>query len=116
MMLSSPAIPPSRKGSAMRAKPAFTLTVIAAALALPSPAFALGLGKLNVQSALGQPLSAQIELTSAAREELDSISAKVADPGLYRQNNLTYQGVLTRARVSVERSANGESFLRVVTS
>src|SRR5206468_2039822 len=56
------------------------------------------------------------ELTSAAKEELDSIAARVADPTLYRQNNLTYQGVLSRARVSVERTANGQAFLRVVTA
>ena len=66
---------------------------------------ALGLGKLTVNSSLGQPLSAQIELTSVAKEELDSLSARVADPSLYRQNNLAYQGVLSRARVTVERAA-----------
>ena len=65
---------------------------------------ALGLGKLTVQSSLGQPLSAQIELTSASKEELDSLTAKVADPSLYRQNNLAYAPVLSRARVTVERT------------
>ncbi|HZQ62204.1 MAG TPA: FimV/HubP family polar landmark protein [Casimicrobiaceae bacterium] len=102
----------------MRAKPIHTISLLASAiaLALPSSSMALGLGRLTVQSALGQPLSAQIELTSAAREELDSLAAKVADPTLYRQNNLTYQGVLSRARVTVERNSNGQAFLRVVTA
>jgi len=100
----------------MRAKPIFTLSLIASALALSGSAAALGLGKLTVLSALGQPLVAQIELSSATREEIDTLAAKVADPTLYRQNNLTYQGVLTRARVSVERSPSGQSFLKVTTA
>src|SRR5689334_24909054 len=95
-----------------------TITLLASAIAMAyaTPSMGLGLGRLTVQSALGQPLSAQIELTSAAKEELDSIAARVADPSLYRQNNLSYQGVLSRARVTVERNQNGQAFLRVVTT
>ncbi len=99
----------------MRAKPILSLTVLAAALAMPGTAASLSLGKLTVQSSLGQPLSAQIELTSLAREELDSVTARVADPALYKQNNLPYQGVLNRARVAVERLPNGNAVLKVTT-
>ena len=99
----------------MRARPILSLSLLASAMALSGNAAALGLGRLTVQSALGQPLSAQIELTSATREELDTLAAKVADPSLYRQNNLTYQGALTRARVSVERRADGTNFLKVTS-
>src|SRR5688572_24784793 len=99
----------------MRAKPIFSLTLVASALALPVPAYALALGKLTVTSALGQPLVAQIELSAASREELDSLQAKVADPSLYRQNNLTYQSVLSRARVTVERTPDGRAVLRVTS-
>ncbi|MEO8677273.1 MAG: FimV/HubP family polar landmark protein, partial [Casimicrobiaceae bacterium] len=99
----------------MRAKPILTLSLLATALALPGTGAALGLGKLTVNSALGQPLSAQIELTSAAKEELDSLAARVAAPSLYSQNNLNYPGALSRARVSVERSANGEPYLKITT-
>src|SRR5512141_3131693 len=98
----------------MRANSIFRLSVVATALALPGVAMALGLGKLTVQSSLGQPLSAQIELTSAQKDELDSLAAKVGDSALYRQNNLTYQGVLTRARVTLDRSG-GQPVLVVTT-
>jgi pilus assembly protein FimV len=99
----------------MRNTPIFRYTLIAAALSLSAPAFGLGLGKLTVTSGLGEPLSAQIELTSASREELDSLTARVADPSVYRQNNLTYQAVLNRARVSVERTPDGRAYLRVTS-
>ncbi|HEY3178018.1 MAG TPA: FimV/HubP family polar landmark protein [Casimicrobiaceae bacterium] len=86
----------------MRAKPLITFGLVAGTLAMPPSALALGLGRLTVDSALGQPLNARIELTSVSRDELESLSAKIADPSLYRQNNLTYQGVLARTRVAVE--------------
>src|SRR6478672_7445919 len=98
----------------MRAKPIFTYSLLAGVLALPGHALALGLGKLTVESALGQPLSARIELTSVTREDLDSLRAKVADPSLYRQNNLTYQGTLSRARITLE-GGSGTPFLRVTS-
>jgi pilus assembly protein FimV len=101
----------------MRAKPIHTISLLASALALalPTSSFALGLGRLTVESSLGQPLSAQIELNSASREELDSIAARIADPSLYRQNNLAYPAILTRARISVERAPSGQNVLRIST-
>ncbi len=98
----------------MRAKPIFRYSLVAGALAFHGHALALGLGKLTVDSALGQPLSARIELTSATKEDLDSLRARIADPSLYRQNNLTYQGTLSRARVSLE-SAGGAPYLKVTS-
>ncbi len=100
----------------MRAKPVFTLSLLAAAMAFSGTSAALGLGNLTVTSALGQPLAARIELTSVAKEELDSLSARVADASLYRQNNLAYPGVLSAARVTVERDANGQPYLRIRTN
>lgn len=98
----------------MRAKPIFTYSLVAGALAFQSHALALGLGKLTVESALGQPLSARIDLNSVSKEELDSLRARVADPSLYRQNNLTYQATLSRAQVSVQQSG-GTPYLKVTS-
>jgi pilus assembly protein FimV len=100
----------------MRAKPIFSLTLLAAALALPGTAASVGLGKMTLQSALGQPLSAQIELTSVVKEDLGSVTARIADASLYRQNNLAYQSVLSRARVAIERLPNGDAYLKVTTN
>ncbi len=99
----------------MRAKPIVTCGLLAGVLALPIPALALGLGKLTVLSGLGQPLSAQIELTSAQREELDSLRARIADSSVYRDNNVPYASSLARARITLEQGANGVPYLRVVT-
>ena len=100
----------------MRTKPYITCGLLASALALPTPVFALGLGKLTVQSALGQPLSATIELTSAQKDELDTLRARIADPAVYRDNNVQYPSAMARARIVVEQTANGAPYLRVTTS
>jgi len=100
----------------MRAKPVITCGLLAGVLALPISAFALGLGKLTVLSSLGQPLSAQIELQSAQREELDSLRARIADSSVYRDNNVQYSSALARARITLEQGANNVPYLRVTTS
>ena len=99
----------------MRVKPLITGGLLAGVLTLSAPALALGLGKLTVNSGLGQPLSAQIELTAAQRDDLDSLRARIADPSVYRDNGAQYVGALSRARITVEQGANA-SYLRVTTA
>lgn len=99
----------------MRVKPILKYGLVAGALALPGAAYPLGLGRLTVESFVGQPLVARIELLSSSKDELDTLSARIADPALYRQNNLQYQGVLSRARITLERGTGDTAFLRVVS-
>ena len=100
----------------MRAKPLIVWGLLAGIAVLPASALALGLGKLTVDSNLGQPLSARIELTAAQKDELDSLAAKVADQSVYRDNNVTYSAALGRARVTVEQSPNNAPYLTVTTT
>jgi pilus assembly protein FimV len=100
----------------MRAKPLVIWGLLAGVFTLPATTLALGLGKLTVDSNLGQPLSAHVELTAAQKEELDSLSAKVADPSVYRDNNVQYPAALSRARVVIEQAPNGPPQLKVTTA
>ncbi|HEV3241415.1 MAG TPA: FimV/HubP family polar landmark protein [Casimicrobiaceae bacterium] len=100
----------------MRAKPLIVWGLLAGVAVLPASALALGLGKLTVDSSLGQPLSARIELTLAQKDELDSLAAKVADISVYRNNNVAYPAVVSRARVTVEQSPNNAPYLKVTTT
>src|SRR5690349_11893830 len=100
----------------MRAKPLVIWGLLGGVFTLPATTFALGLGKLTVDSGLGQPLSAHVELTAAQKDELDSLSAKVADPSVYRDNNVQFPGALSRARVVIEQNPNGPPQLKVTTS
>jgi pilus assembly protein FimV len=83
---------------------------------LPCVAGAAGMGRLNVLSSLGQPLIAEIELVSVTKEELGSLSARIASPDTYRQANLQYNPSLSGARVTVERRPGGQHYLKVIST
>ena len=95
----------------------FALTsVAAAALVLASPlASALGLGRLNVQSSLGEVLRAEIDVTSLSAEEQANLRIRVAPPESYRAANVDYNPVLPGTRATLEKRADGRLFVRLVS-
>lgn len=73
--------------------------------ALPLSVGAAGLGKLTVQSAIGQPLRAEVEL-SATADELSSMSAKLASPSAFKQAGVEFASNLSGVRVAVDKRGN----------
>jgi pilus assembly protein FimV len=91
--------------------------VIASALCLAmSSSWAMGLGKLSVQSALGEPLRAEIDITSMANEESSSLKVRVAPAESYRAAGVEYNAVLPSTQVTLLRRANGQPYLKVVSN
>ena len=86
--------------------------------ALPLTAGAAGLAPINVNSALGQPFSAEIEITGLPSEEFEFELAKgrVASPEAYQDAGLVYPPLVRQLRVSTERRADGKPILKVVSS
>ena len=84
-------------------------------LAAPLMANAAGLGRLTVTSGLGQPLHAEIEINSASKEELGTLSARMAPVDAYTQANLDYSSALGSLRFAIERRPSGQAVV-VVTS
>lgn len=74
---------------------------------------AAGLGRLSVQSALGQPLKAEIELLSVNKDELPGITAGLAGADAFRQARIDRISALTALRFSVDQRANGQPIIRV---
>jgi pilus assembly protein FimV len=74
---------------------------------------AAGLGKLTVNSALGQILNAEIDLVSLQPGELDSLSARVASPEAFRDARVEYSSSLRLLRFAVDKRANGQPYLKV---
>jgi pilus assembly protein FimV len=90
--------------------------VAAAALALASTgSWALGLGRMAVQSALGEALRAEIDITNLSAEEAASLRVKVASPEAYRAAGIDYNPALPSAQISVAKRADGRSYLRIVS-
>ncbi|KFC66021.1 Tfp pilus assembly FimV protein [Massilia sp. LC238] len=88
---------------------------VASAVLLSSAASAAGLGKLTVLSALGQPLRAEIELTTTAGEDASSLAVKLASPEAFRAANIEFNPALLSLRFNVEQRA-GRQFIRVSSS
>ncbi|MCK0508933.1 type IV pilus assembly protein FimV [Aromatoleum anaerobium] len=69
-------------------KTSLKASLVAAAIAtLPSGSHAAGLGPINVFSAIGQPLRAEVEL-KATSQEMQSLTARIASAEAFRQASL----------------------------
>uniref|UniRef100_UPI003FA4D440 type IV pilus assembly protein FimV n=1 Tax=Delftia sp. ZNC0008 TaxID=1339242 RepID=UPI003FA4D440 len=97
------------------------LSVLAAAavvsVALPaSEAWALALGRVNVQSALGEPLRAEVEIPQITAAEAEGLRVGVASPGVFRTQGMEYNATASQVRVSVQRRADGSAVLRLTST
>ncbi|HUG23306.1 type IV pilus assembly protein FimV, partial [Piscinibacter sp.] len=95
----------------------FALTgVAAAALWLTVPdVWALGLGRLAVQSALGESLRAEIDVTSLTPEEAANLRVRVAPPEAYRSAGVDYNAVLPGTTATLLRRPDGQPYLRLTS-
>lgn len=90
----------------------FSTTALSLALAtvfssVSLPADAAGLGRLTVNSGLGQPLRAEVEVTSLTDNEASSLKARLARPEAFRQAGLEFNPALTGLRFDVQRQGAG---------
>ena len=99
----------------MRLRPVIRCCVLAGLLVLPLYSQAVGLGRLTLQSGLGQALSAEIELTSVQPGELDTLSARLADQATYGRNKIDFTSALTRVRIALE-PRGGRPVLKVTST
>jgi len=91
--------------------------IVVSMLALtPCLATAVGMGQINVLSALGQPLHVEIELIAVQKQDIGSMSARLGSSSAYEQSNLQLGAAGSAGiRVSVERRANGTSYVLVTS-
>ncbi|MBL8315316.1 MAG: LysM peptidoglycan-binding domain-containing protein [Rubrivivax sp.] len=101
--------------STKAARFALTAVALASACLWGSNAAALGLGRLAVQSALGESLKAEIDITSMTPEEASSLKLRVAPPEAYRAAGVEYNAALANAQVQVVRRPDGRQVLRVTS-
>lgn len=76
---------------------------------------AAGMGRLNVQSQMGQPFAADIELINVSKDEFATLQANVAPTAAYEAANLRFDPALNTLRVAVAQRPNGTPYLRVTT-
>lgn len=86
----------------------------ATALGLPvTDALALSLGKLTVQSALGEPLRAEIDILDINAEEASSLRTSIASPSAFTTAGLEYNAVVGGLNTSLQKRSDGRSYIRL---
>lgn len=83
---------------------------------LPLTSSATGLGKLNVFSALGEPLNAEIELLSATPEELAALTVNLASEELYAAQGLNKTAIQQTIKAVVNKKPNGTNVIQLSSS
>ena len=77
---------------------------------------ALALGRISVQSALGEPLRGEIEITDINPEEASSLKVGVASAETFKAAGLDYPSAVVGLEIKLERRANGKPYFRLNTS
>jgi pilus assembly protein FimV len=83
------------------------------AMSMPSAVRAIGLGEIRVDSALNEPLSAQIDIVGATREELVALTATVASRDVFQRYGVDRPSFLASATFKVGLDAAGHPVLNV---
>jgi pilus assembly protein FimV len=86
--------------------------VLMMALSLPGgAAHALGLGEIHVNSALNEPLAADIDIIGATAEELSSLTASIANKDAFRRFGAERPEFLASATFKVSHDVKGKPVL-----
>ncbi|WP_412556370.1 FimV/HubP family polar landmark protein [Variovorax sp. 38R] len=113
-------MPAARPSAARPALPSngWRLSILGAAaaltLGLASPdASAFALGPLRVQSALGEPLRAEIDVTEMAANEADGLKINIATAEAFKNAGIPYNAALGDVKATLQRRAGGQYVVRL---
>lgn len=90
------------------------LACLAAFAILPIQAYALGVGKLTMHSALDEPLNASIELTAVTATELQSLEVKLGSAGVFNMAGIDRNEQLKSISFTLVKE-NGKDLIRLKT-
>ena len=76
---------------------------------------ALSLGRITVQSALGEPLRAEIEVPDINAEEAASLRTSLALPEAFTAAGLEYNSALTSLQATLQRRSDGRAYIRLTS-
>ena len=78
-------------------------------------AFALTLGRIHVQSAQGQALRAELDITNLSAEESASIKASIAPDTSFVAMGLEYKPLFADIQITLERRSDGSQFFKFLS-
>ncbi len=80
-----------------------------------SEASALALGRITVQSALGEPLRAEIDVPQITPAEAETLRTSTASPEVFRSQGMEFTPLMNALQVQLQRRADGSAVLRVTS-
>jgi len=83
---------------------------------LPTSSLALGLGEIEVNSFLNQPLNAEIEVISARPGEIDDLLVSLASSEAFTRAGLARPRHLSNLRFSVKKNEEGDEAVIIVST
>ena len=86
---------------------------VALLLAVPSAAFALGLGDIRLLSPLDQPLKAQIELLDVTPDSLQNLQVQLASQDTFARYGLSWPQFLSSVHVKAVHTADGREVIEL---
>ena len=81
--------------------------------ALPGTSLALGLGDIQLKSALNAPLDAEIELVGASADELSGLKVQLASRETFARYGLDYPAFLSGITVRTAKGGDGRTVIQV---
>lgn len=90
-------------------------SVFVACVAWANIVCATGLGGINVSSALGQPLRAEIDLVATAKLDKSSLVVRMASLDAFKNAGLEYPYSLPKIKFQIDERPDGELFVRAST-
>jgi len=90
--------------------------LVLALCALPGVSYALGIGTINVKSALNQPLDAEIDLLGITPEDLEGLTAATADQGVYERMGMELTPLIQRLQFHVAEKTGGRYAIQVTST
>lgn len=102
----------ARRQPGVLQKSALALACATALGLFSAAAHALSLGRAVVQSSLGEPLRAEVELLDISNEDAASLRARLASPASFAASGMEYSPALNGLQITLQQ-VNGRYFLRL---
>ena len=76
---------------------------------------AAGLGNFTLNSYLGQPFRAEIDIVSINKEDISTLSAKLASRKTFQHLSVDYAPFLSEFEISIENRINGQPYVKITS-
>jgi pilus assembly protein FimV len=80
-----------------------------------TPAYSAGLGKLSINSALGQPLNAEIDVIAADPSELATMQARMASADAFHDANVDMSSTLSGIKFALDKKPDGHTVIKITS-